>query len=112
MFGFRVLFLLSELGPQVVLWGGHSRCKFAQLVSDHVLGNHDGQVVLAIVNFESEPDKVGEDGRGSGLRSDGGHPFAGLLGPDNREAADFRVNRMFLGSSFDGLPYGTMCGPV
>ena len=63
------------------------RCKLAQLVAHHVLRHRHLEVILSIVNFEVEPDEVGQDGRGAGLRTDGRDFVTGFLGPDNGETA-------------------------
>jgi len=54
------------------------RRKLSQLVSHHLLGDQDLQVVLAIVDLELQADEVGKDRGGARLRLDRGNPLAGL----------------------------------
>lgn len=43
---------------------------FAELSADHLLGDQDILVLLAIVNSEAQADKVGQDGSSSLLGAD------------------------------------------
>ena len=84
---------------------------------DHVLGDYDREVVLAIVNLEAQPDKVGQDGRGAGLRAHGGDLVALFLGPHDGKSAQARKTEVRRTGAFDCLgargtaSYGTRCGP-
>ena len=42
---------------------GARRGELAELVADHVLRHVDGDVALAVVDGERQPDEVGRDGR-------------------------------------------------
>ena len=49
---------------------GDSRRELAQLVADHVFGDGNLVVGLAVVHKELEPDEAGQDGGGARLRPD------------------------------------------
>lgn len=53
-------------------------------MADHVLGYADIVVDLAIVHLEDETDKVGQDGRTSGLRLDRRRALAWLRSNDRK----------------------------
>lgn len=89
MFGFLVLhstLLACFLKGFHAINPRNSRRKLSQLVSNHVFRYRDEVVILAIVNLEPQPDKVGQDGRRAGLRSHRRDLLAGRLGPDNGQA--------------------------
>ena len=54
-------------------------------MADHLLGDDEIVVDLAVVDLELEADKVGQDGGGPGLRADRGNLLA-RLGALDREA--------------------------
>ena len=49
---------------------------------DHVLGDGDVVVDLAVVDLELEADEAGQDGGGARLRPDRPHPLAGRRAHD------------------------------
>ena len=55
-------------------------------MSDHVLGDGDAVVDFAVVDFESQSDEAGEDGRRAGVRSDWRHLVTRSLGPLDHQA--------------------------
>ena len=64
--------------------GANAQGELAELVADHVLGDLDLVVDLAVVHVELEPHEAGQDGRGPRLRLDRLHALAGP-GPDDGE---------------------------
>lgn len=54
------------------------RRELAQLVPNHVLGDDNVVVYLAVVHLELEADEVGQDGGGARLRPDRLYLLAGL----------------------------------
>lgn len=81
-------------------------------MSHHVLRNRHLVIVLAIVNLKVEPDKVGQDGRRAGLRSDGGHLVVGALRKDDVETRSSCECVVRVGDVGGTLAYGTRLGPV
>ena len=65
------------------------RRELAQLMPDHVLGDGDVVVDLAVVDRELEADEVGQDGRGARLRADRAYPFAGRRAHDRESVFIF-----------------------
>jgi hypothetical protein len=61
--------------------GEDVRRKLAELVADHVFGDGDAVVDLAVVHVEAQADEARQDGRGASLRAYGGRRVARLLGP-------------------------------
>lgn len=64
---------------------GYVRCKFSQLVADHVLCYRDIIVLLAVVDLKLQADEIRENGSGACLRLDRDLSFTGLRSR-NREA--------------------------
>lgn len=89
------------------------RRELAQLMPDHVFRDGDGQIVLAVMNLKVEPDKVGQDRGGPGLRAHWGHLVAGLFGPHNGQTAVEYVLEGFKSFFFLRVSwsYGTRLGP-
>ena len=56
---------------------------------DHVLGDGDVVVDLAVVDRELEADEVGQDCRGARLRADRAYPFAGRRAHDRESVFIF-----------------------
>lgn len=109
--GFRVLrYRISTRRPFLArqLDGARIRRKLSQLVTDHVLGDGEGEIVLAVVDLELEPDKVGQDGGRAGLRADRRNLVALLLGPHDGQSE--REEAAWLGGAGSGCVCGTATG--
>jgi hypothetical protein len=57
------------------------RRKLAELVADHVFGDGDAVVDLAVVHVEAQANEARQNGRRASLRAYGGRRVARLLGP-------------------------------
>jgi len=99
MKGLRVLerdkVRISARASQSRVRGNNIRGELAELVADHLLG--DGQVVvdLAVVDLELEADKGGQDRGGAGLGPDGHHLLAHFGADDGETARGVTVRRRF-----------------
>lgn len=63
----------------------NSRRKLPKLVSNHIFRDRHLKIILSIVNLKLQADKIGQNGRGSGLCSNGRDFVSSTLGPDNGE---------------------------
>jgi hypothetical protein len=86
------------------------RCKFSQLVSDHVFGYGNIQIGFAIVYLELLANKVWQDGCGACLSLDRRYLLAGL-GSNDGQPVGFSAKRRGLRRGLRRLTYGTMLGP-
>jgi hypothetical protein len=69
-------------------------------VADHVLGDVDLFVDLAVVDQEAQADKVGQDGGGARLSLDDGDFFAGLGALDRKALRVVSFGALALGGIF------------